>query len=421
MSRSRLLLAPAVLTACTFTSVGPVGKAIDTTLERREALVPVSQTCWLGDATRKRDGAAAPKKDDAHPCEYGDAAKELDAALDELARYGKSLTGLAGKKDIDPSGAVKAAIDVGNKAPKVDISSGQKGGLAVASKLLAKAALTLHRRNELRDVLAETDRAVQCTAYRGLAAVGAFRRSARILVDLETDADALRYRPARKPGDPIEATTSPADPPPDVAEPDPEAAAPVVDTDASPEPLSSPWPELRERLEELAAIQRLVAERLGEHDTTLSEHDEKTYRTLAIAYRQAALTGARLVHDLEALERGYKATAVAHNTLACERKRLGTPEDRDLANEIAQAVSCVTGEPEKADGLDDDDRRELAARCKAVREHAAEVETHACEELQAPGEAKADPEPLPPMCPDDDDASSTTAPKPAPPKGRRKQ
>lgn len=391
MSRSRLLFAPAVLAACTFTSVGPVGKAIDATIERREALVPVSETCWLGDATRKRGEALPPKKsgedqsDEAKVCEYDDEAKSLDGAIGRLGRYGKSLASVAGKKDIDPADTVEALIDIGNEATTVDISSGEKGGIAVASTLLAKAFLTMQRRHELRAVVAETDRAVQCTAYRGLAAVSVFRRSAEQLVDLETDADALRYRKPRRPLEPVEHAPTPSDPVSDPGRPEPDGSK--------------------------------VVERLAAHDETLTDHDEKTYRTLAIAYRQAALTGAQLSSELEALERGYKAIAVAHNTLACQRKRLGTPEDKDLAAEIATAVACVTGAPETAGGLDPDDRRDLAALCKEVREHAVRVESDACNDLQVPASGEGeDPQPLPPVCPVDE--ASTAQPEPQP--SRRK-
>lgn len=316
VARATLILAA----GCTFTGTTPFADAVKATTDQLPVLERSSDFCRMG----------LPLNTDIDPkeCEQDADVAQLPRAMKTVQAYATALTKLSDVKAIDSGDAVDALIKLGEAAAGDELDDADKGALKKAIDILTKAFTTLYKRKHIRQNLWSTDSSVQCVAYRGVAAVGVWKRTiARQLSEVQDQALALT----------------------------------ALDR------------ETGKALEDLRALNIALgndSEALRTAKTALLKFGEALRAPPDAKRLQFGLMALQLndqTRQLDVIERGLKSLAVAHNMAACRRDEIGTTTDAALKKDIGAAIECITNE-----------KKGKEATCAAVLSLQKHNREHAC-------------------------------------------
>ena len=350
---------------CTFTGVTPTTQAVSAAVASLDSTNSVRGDCAIGVALAGRGD-----------CPDDTGEELLKRTVKALAKYGGGLSTLAEIESIDTGDAVAAVIKLGETAADFEFQDADKDGIALAVEVLTRVFVNRTKRRVLRDVTHSADSSIQCVAYRGAAAVSAWRREpARHLSEVEGKTLGFNALIDAKDGSIQELKN---------------AIRLAADTIAKLEPAdkSANKPNPHELADSTTGA-RLTRVEL---DVALSDREllrtrlsgqEEELRNLERELLPLQLVAARAqnrLEELKKLDRAFRSVAVAHNHLACHSADLGTTRDRELKTEIEQAVLCRLLTPEKWP------EKKLDPKfCAQVVKLADSIESKACVGF-APGE-----------------------------------
>lgn len=313
VARATLILAA----GCTFTSTTPFAGAVKATTDQLPALERSSDFCRMG---LPLNAGIDPKE-----CDQDADVAQLPRAMKTLQAYATALTKLSETKAIDSGDAVDALIKLGEAGAGDELDDADKGAIKKSIDILTKAFTTLYKRKHIRQKLWSTDSSVQCVAYRGVAAVGVWKRTiARQLSEVQDQALALTALD-RETGKALEDLRA-------------LKIAPGSDTEA----LRTAQTAFGEALRAPPDAKRL------QFGLMMLQLNDQT-------------------RQLDVIERGLKSLAVAHNMAACRRDEIGTTNDAALKKDIGAAIECITNE-----------KKGKEATCAAVLSLQKHNQEHAC-------------------------------------------
>ncbi|MEM7157485.1 MAG: hypothetical protein AAF799_31875 [Myxococcota bacterium] len=359
MSRSRYVPSPLVAAlalclapfGCRFKSVSPVSASIEATAVHSDAIDLSESLCLLGTALAS----------DAPACDDQSARVEaLQLAVGQLSSYGGRLSKLSGIRPVNLGPAPGAVIGLGEAVSGSKLDGIERRGIQAASKILANVITTAVKRKALRTAVHDTDRSVQCLAWRGYEATEVWRREVARIAESGTKAEALDIA--------LGAPPRPAEPPPP-----PPAAVEPSPTPPSKHPLAERVAEVEQKQAELEGALHEAEQTRARAARKQAKTDRRALESQRLALRSAQVIAAEHDRRLAALQRGLWSVAVSHNHLACNRDRLGTTKDRALQAELGQLVACVL----ERDSMDSD----RSSGCRSVLARAEWLRAHACEQL----------------------------------------
>lgn len=275
---------------CKYGSVKATGDVATVLPTQIPVLQDVGDLCRLGAATSGDTARASCQTFDQTQPLYASAAKQL-------ASYGLALKELAGAGSIEAGDLVSALLEVGDLGDLGGIPiEGGKEVLTNAVAVLVDVFANGYKKRNVRQAVAKTDRAVQCIVARELvnleAVKGQLDGLANDLAQEREDIEVLREKLQE----------------------------------------SRPEPPVEDSPEAQAVHGAAKTAWRARRDATESRN---------VVMANATLTVSAALRKVEALERGLRSFAVAHNRLACFPKQIGTLRDGKLQAMVLDDIRCA--------------------------------------------------------------------------------